>query len=145
MDDNQFLQADLPAAKGGLGVSSARLLALPASLASAVGAKNALREVFGLEPMMMHLNSGLNLEKLIWLRKTKCKKKIGKSQFLTANRRLDFTNRTNGYKTIQRVPREVLLPRVERHPVQKIKVKAVKPLTQNCNRNSIRLKKLQTA
>ena len=30
MDDNQFLQAVLPAAKGGLGVSSARLLALPA-------------------------------------------------------------------------------------------------------------------
>ena len=33
MDDNQFLQAVLPAAIGGLGVSSARLLALPAFLA----------------------------------------------------------------------------------------------------------------
>ena len=32
MDDKQFLQAVLPAAKGGLGVSSARLLALPAFL-----------------------------------------------------------------------------------------------------------------
>ena len=42
MDDIQFLQAVLPAAKGGLGVSSARLLALPAFLASAVGAKDAL-------------------------------------------------------------------------------------------------------
>ena len=49
MDDNQFLQAVLPAAKGGLGVSSARLLALPAFLASAVGAKDALSEIFGLE------------------------------------------------------------------------------------------------
>ena len=39
MDDNHFLQAVLPAAKGGLGASSARLLALPAFLASAVGAK----------------------------------------------------------------------------------------------------------
>ena len=34
MDDNQFLNAAFfPAAKGGLGVSSARLLALPAFLA----------------------------------------------------------------------------------------------------------------
>ena len=49
MDDNQILQAVLPAAKGGLGVSSARLLALPASLASAVGEKDALSEIFGLE------------------------------------------------------------------------------------------------
>ena len=49
MDKNQFLQAVLPAAKGGLGVSSARLLALPAFLTSAVGAKNALSEIFGLE------------------------------------------------------------------------------------------------
>ena len=36
MDDNKFLLAVLPAGKGGLGVSSARLLALPAFLASAV-------------------------------------------------------------------------------------------------------------
>ena len=42
MDDNQFLQAVFPAAKGGLGVSSARLLGLPAFLASAVGAKGCL-------------------------------------------------------------------------------------------------------
>ena len=48
MDDNQFLQAVLPAAKGGLGVSSV-LLALPAFLASAEGAKDALSEIFGLE------------------------------------------------------------------------------------------------
>ena len=45
MDVNQFLQAVLPAAKGGLGVSSARLLALPAFLAS----KDALSKIFGLE------------------------------------------------------------------------------------------------
>ena len=50
MDDNQFLQAVLPAAKGRMGVSS-RLLALPAFLASAVGAKDALREIFGLKPV----------------------------------------------------------------------------------------------
>ena len=49
MDDNQFLQAVLPGAKGGLGVSSARLLALTAFFASAVGTKNALCEIFGLE------------------------------------------------------------------------------------------------
>ena len=49
MDDNHFLQAVLPAAKGGLIVSSARLIALPAFLASAVGAKNALSKIFGLE------------------------------------------------------------------------------------------------
>ena len=49
MDDNQILQAVFPAAKGGLGVSSARLLALPAFLASAVGAKDALSKIFGLE------------------------------------------------------------------------------------------------
>ena len=49
MDDNQFLRAVFPAAKHGLGVSSARLLALPAFLASAVGAKHVLSEIFGLE------------------------------------------------------------------------------------------------
>ena len=49
MDDNQFLQAVLPAAKGGLGVCSALLFALPAFLASEVGAKDALSEIFGLE------------------------------------------------------------------------------------------------
>ena len=49
LDDNQFLQAALPAAKGGLGVSSARLLALSAFLASAVGEKDALSKIFGLE------------------------------------------------------------------------------------------------
>ena len=49
MDENQFLQAVLPAAKGGLGISSARLLALPAFLASTVEAKDALSEIFGLQ------------------------------------------------------------------------------------------------
>ena len=49
MDDNQFLRAVLPAAKGGLRVSSARLLALPAFLVSAVGAKDALSDIFCLE------------------------------------------------------------------------------------------------
>ena len=49
MDNKQFLQAVLPAAKGGLDVSSARLLALSAFLASAVGVKDALSKIFGLE------------------------------------------------------------------------------------------------
>ena len=49
INDNQLLQAVLLAAKGGLGVSFARLLALPAFSASAVGAKDALSETFGLE------------------------------------------------------------------------------------------------
>ena len=48
-DDNQFLQGVLRAAKGGLGVSSGHVHALPAFLASALGAKNALSEIFGLE------------------------------------------------------------------------------------------------
>ena len=38
-----------------------------------------------------------------------------------------------------------LLPINEHHPVQKIKVKTVKPTTQNCDRVSIRLKNMQTA
>ena len=38
MDNNQFLQAVLPAAKGGLIIFAALLLALPIFLASAVGA-----------------------------------------------------------------------------------------------------------
>ena len=46
MDNNQFLQAVLLAAKGGLAVSSARLLALPAFLASAAGAKKCLMRNF---------------------------------------------------------------------------------------------------
>ena len=49
MDDNQFLQAVLPVAISGLGVSSARLLPLPAFLASAVGAEDAWSGIFGLE------------------------------------------------------------------------------------------------
>ena len=56
MDDNQLLQAVLPAAKGGLGVSSARLLALPAFLASAVRAKDALSKIFGLEHVELNLS-----------------------------------------------------------------------------------------
>ena len=74
MDDNQFSEAVLPAAKGGLLVSSARLLALPAFLASTVGAKKNFLWSMWMEPMMMRLNGGLNLKKLKWLRKMKFKK-----------------------------------------------------------------------
>ena len=101
MDDNQFLQAVFPVAKSGLGVCTARLLALPAFLASAVGAKDALSESLvwsmWMEPMMIHQNGGLNLEKVKWLRKMKSKN-IGWSQFLTAKCRLDFTTPTNECK-----------------------------------------------
>ena len=87
MDDNQFLQAVLPAVKGGLGVSSARLLALAAFLASAVGAKDALRKIFDLEHVDRTYDDALkrwfDLGKLKSLRKMKSKK-IGRSQFLTA-------------------------------------------------------------
>ena len=47
--DSHFLQAFLPAAKGGLSVSSARLIASPAFLASAIEAKATLSEIFDLE------------------------------------------------------------------------------------------------
>ena len=49
LNDSKFLQVILLAAKGGLGVSSVRLLALPAFLASAVGAKATSNEFLGLE------------------------------------------------------------------------------------------------
>ena len=49
MDDKQSLQAALLAAKRGLGVSSARLPALPVFLASAVRVKNDKSEIFGLK------------------------------------------------------------------------------------------------
>ena len=85
-DDNQFLQAVLPAAKCGLGVSSARLLALPAFLASAVGAKNAVSEIFCLEHVDGTYDDALKrwfeLGKMNWPRKMKSKKLD--SQFLTA-------------------------------------------------------------
>ena len=62
LGDNQCVPAVRPAAEGGLGVSSARLLALPAFLASALGAKNALREGYGLE-----LADGIYDDALKWL------------------------------------------------------------------------------
>ena len=56
------------------GVSSACLLVLLAFLASAVGAKKALSETFGMEHLnrtqMMRINGGLNLENVKWFRQT---------------------------------------------------------------------------
>ena len=49
MNDSQFLQSDLPAAKGGMGLFSAHLLALRAFLASAEGVKDSSGENFGLK------------------------------------------------------------------------------------------------
>ena len=86
MDDNQFLEAVLPAAKGGVGVSSARLLALPAFLASAVEAKDALSEIFGLEHVDGTYDDALKrcfkLEKIEMAPGNEIQK-IGRSQFLT--------------------------------------------------------------
>ena len=83
MDDNQFLQAVLPAAKGGLDVSSA-------FLASAIGAKDALSEIFGLE----HVNGMYDVALKRWFELGKSEmaqsKKIGGSQFLTAKLQTRF-------------------------------------------------------
>ena len=49
MNDSQFLQAFLPAAKGGLDNFFACLLVLPALLASAVGAKAILSKIIYLK------------------------------------------------------------------------------------------------
>ena len=77
LDYNQFLQAALPAAKVELGVSSALLLALPAFLALAVGAKDALSEIFGLKHVDGTYDDALKrwfeLGKK-WLRKMKSRK-----------------------------------------------------------------------
>ena len=87
-DDNQVLQAVLPAAKGGLGVSSGRLLALPAFLASAVGAKNGLSEIFGSENVDETYDDAFKrwfgLKKIEMAPENEIQK-IGQSQFLTAN------------------------------------------------------------
>ena len=63
MNDSQFLQAFLTAAKDGWVVSSTRLLALPAFLASAVGAKATSSEYFGLK----HENGRLDDKLELWL------------------------------------------------------------------------------
>ena len=58
----------LPAAKGGLDVSSARLLALPPFLASAVGAQATLRQKCGLENANGLYNDALEF----WFYSAKC-------------------------------------------------------------------------
>ena len=59
-----------------------------------------------MEPMMMRLNGGMNLEKVKWLRKTKSKKNwtepIFDSEIEDLILRLEPTD---GRKKIQRVPR----------------------------------------
>ena len=71
-------------------VSSARLLALPAFLASAVGAKDALSKIFDLEHVDgtydVALKRGLELGKIEIAPENEIKK-IGRSQFLTAKLR----------------------------------------------------------
>ena len=88
MDNNQFLQAVLPAAKGGLGVSSARLLAVPAFLASELGAKDAWSKIFGLEHVDGTYDDALKrwfeLGKIEMAPEKEIQKKIGRSQFSTA-------------------------------------------------------------
>ena len=93
MDNNLFSQAVLAAAKDGLGVSSTRLLNLPAFLASAVGAKNALSKTYGLE----HVD-GIYDDALKWwfeLEKFEIAlenefQKFGQSRFLTAKLQTGF-------------------------------------------------------
>ena len=89
-DDNQFLQAVLLATKGGSGFSSARLLALPAFLASAIGAKNVLSKIFGLDHVDETYGDALKwwfgLRKIGMSPKNKTKK-IGQGQVLTAKLR----------------------------------------------------------
>ena len=85
MDDNQFLQAVLPAAKGGLGVFSACLLASSAFLASAVGAKNALSGIFGDDALKRCFDLGtLEIAPENEIQKT------GQRQFLTAKLQTSF-------------------------------------------------------
>ena len=143
MDDNQFLQAVLPAAKGGLGVSSARLLALPAFLASAVGAKDALSEIFGLEHVDGNYNDALkrwfDLGEIEMAPENEIQKNwtepIFDSEIADSILRLEPTD----------VKRFNAFPMVKRHPVQKFKVKTVEPITQNCDKTSFRIKNIRTA
>ena len=85
MVDNQFLQAVLPVAKGGLGVSSARLLALPAFLAPVVGAKDALSETCDLEHVDgtydYALKRWFELGKIEMAPENEIKKKLDKRSF----------------------------------------------------------------
>ena len=85
MDDKQFLQEVLPAAKGGLGVSSARLLDLPAFLASAVGAKDDLSKIFGLEHVYGTYDDALKrwfeLGKIEMARENEIQKKFDAANF----------------------------------------------------------------
>ena len=131
-----------------MGVSSPRLLALPAFLASAVGAKDALCEIFGLEHVDGTYDDALKrwfeLGKTEMLRKMKSKnwtEPIFDNEIADLILRLGPTD----VKKIQRVPRKIWLPMVERHPVQKFKVKTVEPTTHNCDRTSIRFKNMLTA
>ena len=57
--NNLFNQSDLPSSQCGLGVSSAELLALPAFLASAIGAREALEQHFGEEFEDKEINCAL--------------------------------------------------------------------------------------
>ena len=94
--------------KGGLGVSSARLLALPAFLASAVGAKDALSEIFGLEHVNGTYDDGLTpwfeLGKIEMAPENEIQKKWMEPIFDSEIADLILA-RTNGRKKIQRVPR----------------------------------------
>ena len=107
MDENQFLQAVFAADQGGLGVSSARLLALPAFLASSVEAKDALSEIFGLEHVDGTYDNALKrwfeLGKIEIAPENEIQKNwtepIFDSEIVVLILRLD-----NGRKKIQRVP-----------------------------------------
>ena len=156
MDDKQFLQAVRPAAKGGLGVSSARLLALPAFLASAVGAKDALSENFGSE----HVDGTYDDVLKRWFDfgkiemapeneiQTNWTEPIFDSEIADLILRLEPTD-VKILDTFQyrfgSSSTDLAPEMVERHSVQTFKVNTVEPTTQNCDRTSIRLQNMRTA
>ena len=143
MDDNQFLQAVLPAAKGGLGVSSARLLALPAFLASA-GANNALGEIFGLKHVDETYDDALKrwfeLGKLEMAAENELQKNWTEPIFDSEIGDLILRREPTDVKRFNSFQDRFGSKWLNVIPYKKYKVKTVEPTIQNCDRTSIRLK-----
>ena len=144
-DDNLFLQGVLTAAKGGLGVSSGRVHALPAFLASALGAKNALSEIFGLE----HVDGTFDDALKWWF-------ELGKKELAPKKSQRNWTEPIFDSEIADLISRLVPMSSnafqdrfgsqwLNVIPCKKFKVKTVEPTTENCDRTSIRLEKMRTA
>ena len=131
------------------GVSSARLLALPAFLASAVGAKDVLSEIFGLEHVDGTYDDALkrwfDLGKIEMAPENEIQKNWTEPIFDNEIARLILRLEPTDVKKFNAFQDRFWLPMVERHPVQKFKVKTVERTTQNCDRTSIRIKNMRTA